>query len=87
MRHILLDDDGLLWIVDWNWAGFYTTWFEHFGMRLAARKNLEPSSWKTAINFVIDGMERWKELHVVVSKVAMDMMSTVSSSLLDLSPC
>jgi hypothetical protein len=58
MRHILLDDDGLLWIVDWNWAGFYPTWFEYLGMRLAARKNLEPSSWKTAINFVVDGMER-----------------------------
>jgi len=62
MRHILLDDNGLLWIVGWNWAGFYPTWFEYLGMRLAARENLEPSSWKMAINFVVEPsfrMERW----------------------------
>ena len=62
MRHILLDDDGVLWIVGWNWAGFYPTWFEYVGMRLAARASLEPSSWKRAINFVVEPsfkMERW----------------------------
>jgi hypothetical protein len=73
MRHILLDDDGLLWIVGWNWSGFYPTWFEYLGMRLAARENLEPSSWKTAINFVAEpslGMERWMErITRVVSEV------------------
>ena len=61
MRHILLDNDGLLWILGWNWAGFYPTWFEYTGMRLAAREDLKPSSW---INFVVQpafGMKRWME--------------------------
>ena len=29
MRNILLDSNGQIWIADWNWAGFYSTWFEY----------------------------------------------------------
>ena len=62
MRNILLDHDGQLWIVDWGWAGFYPTWFEYLGMRLAAQKDNEPVEWQTAIKFMAEPsfeMERW----------------------------
>ena len=62
MRNILLDRDGQLWIVDWGWAGFYPTWFEYVGMRLAAQKDKHPDDWQSAIKFMVEpsfDMEIW----------------------------
>jgi hypothetical protein len=59
--NILLDDNGQLWIVDWNCAGFYPTWFEYLGMRFGSRY-VEPRSWKIATNFIVEPsfeMARW----------------------------
>jgi hypothetical protein len=53
MHHILVDNNGLLWIIGWNWAGFYPTWFEY----LVKTSN----SW---INFVVEPafrIKRWME--------------------------
>lgn len=62
MCNILIDGDGQLWIVDWNCAGFYPTWFEYLGMRFAARDDQAPSSWKMATNLIVEPsfeMTRW----------------------------
>ena len=54
MRNILLDDDKRLWIVDWGFSGFFPTWFEYLGMRFAAQKDHECSSWLDAIKFMAE---------------------------------
>jgi hypothetical protein len=62
MRNILLDNDGQLWIVDWGFSGFFPAWFEYLGMRFAAQKDHECSSWLNAIKFMAQPafeMERW----------------------------
>jgi hypothetical protein len=62
MRNILLDDDGMVWVVDWGWAGFYPAWFEYLGMRFAAQKDNEPLGWQLATKLIAEPspqMERW----------------------------
>jgi hypothetical protein len=58
MRNILLDDDGMVWVVDW--AGFYPTWFEYLGMCFAAQKDNETlgSSAKPVLS-----LANYAELH------------------------
>ena len=42
MQNIILGDDGQLWIIDWDLAGFYPIFFEYIGIRIM-EKVLPPS--------------------------------------------
>lgn len=33
LRNLLLGDDGLLYVLDWEWAGFYPEWLEFAGLK------------------------------------------------------
>ena len=64
MRNFILDDEDLLWVVDWGWSRFFPAGFEYLqvAMRFAAQKDQEPTGWKIAIKFIAEPsfeMERW----------------------------
>ncbi len=52
MRNIMLGKDGRLWIIDWDWSGFYPEWFEYLSMSYAGEDG--PASWKRCIPFIAD---------------------------------
>jgi thiamine kinase-like enzyme len=45
MRNILVGCDGKLWLVDWEWSGFYPPWFEYIAMMSAADNDRAERSW------------------------------------------
>ncbi|KAL5513675.1 hypothetical protein ACEPAH_4074 [Sanghuangporus vaninii] len=58
-RNIILGDDGQLWIVDWNDAGWYPSWFEAASMNLFSEHRPDiPSSWTSSIPFVAGSCEK-----------------------------
>jgi hypothetical protein len=62
MRNILLDSEGRLWVIDWDFAGFFPPCFEYLAMRYAAQKDREPRDWQAAIKLMAEPcfeMERW----------------------------
>lgn len=60
MCDILLDDDGQVWVVDWNEAGFYPRWFEHLGMQMSATRRLVDSWGMTQfMGELAFGMKEW----------------------------
>ena len=62
MRNLLLDDDGVLWVVDWGWSGFYPPWFEYLAMKYAAQKDKDPESWQEYIKYMAEPdfrVEEW----------------------------
>lgn len=65
MRNIILGHDGLVWLIDWDWAGFYPRSFEFLAMSLAAEGQPGepiPSSWRLLVPFITEpafGRLRW----------------------------
>ncbi|KAK0472488.1 hypothetical protein IW261DRAFT_1553340 [Armillaria novae-zelandiae] len=62
MRNLLLDKHGLMWVVDWGFAGFYPPWFEFLGMRYASQKDKNPESWQKCIKYMAEPaveVEEW----------------------------
>jgi len=61
MRNLLLDDQHVLWVVDWGFSGFYPPWFEYLGMRYAAQKDEDPESWNKCIGHIepVFEVEEW----------------------------
>ena len=65
MRNIILDDDGRVWIIDWDWSGFYPKSWEFISMSTQAEAHgmgPMPLSWRRCIPFVTDpdfGRYRW----------------------------
>ncbi|KAK7695667.1 hypothetical protein QCA50_000303 [Cerrena zonata] len=62
MRNILLDENHVLWIVDWGFAGFYPPWFEYLGMKYASQKDQNPESWQRSIKYMAEPafeIEEW----------------------------
>ncbi|KAG6848494.1 hypothetical protein H0H93_016525 [Arthromyces matolae] len=53
MRNILVDENGTLWIVDWDWAGFLPPWFEYYAARSAALKDMEEEDWFETVPLII----------------------------------
>lgn len=56
-RNLLVGDDGRLWMIDWEWSGFYPQWFEHIAMNNQTRNeecltNKSNKHWQHIIPFV-----------------------------------
>ncbi|KAI0795832.1 kinase-like domain-containing protein [Abortiporus biennis] len=47
LRNIMIGDDATIYILDWEWAGFYPEWFEYAGMK--RREDREPRLWRWCI--------------------------------------
>ena len=50
MQNIILGDDGQLWIIDWDLAGFYPIFFEYIGIRIMEK--LMPPSFNRWVPFI-----------------------------------
>lgn len=55
-RNIILGTDGKVWLIDWDWSGFYPIYFEYLTMTIAAKKRdmCVPISWLMFIPFMAD---------------------------------
>ncbi|KIK10266.1 hypothetical protein K443DRAFT_670892 [Laccaria amethystina LaAM-08-1] len=62
MRNLLLDDQHVLWVVDWGFSGFYPPWLEYLGMIYASQKDQDLESWKKWIGHMAEPafkVEEW----------------------------
>jgi len=66
LRNVIVGEDGLLWIVDWAWAGYYPPWFEYVAMwRQNEDERISGTNdkfWKALIPFICGPyfrQERW----------------------------
>lgn len=64
MCNVIIGDDGRVWLIDWDWAGFYPEYFEFLAMTIAAEDpaNAAPLSWRYCVPFIADpffGRRRW----------------------------
>ncbi|KAF8165475.1 kinase-like domain-containing protein [Crassisporium funariophilum] len=65
-RHVIVGEDGRLWIINWEWAGYYPPWFEYVAMQ---RQNederisgTDDEFWEALIPFICGPyfrQERW----------------------------
>ena len=61
MSNVIVGDDGRLWLIGWELAGFYPPWFEYVGMRVSAQPSLinkRDPLWDAAISFVCGSYHR-----------------------------
>ena len=49
MRNIIVGTDRKIWVVDWEWSGFYPPWFEYITMINAAFNDDAPASWRECV--------------------------------------
>lgn len=55
MRNVLVSGDGTVWLIDWDWSGFYPPYFEHIAAALAAYNAPGiPWMWKRCVPFITD---------------------------------
>jgi hypothetical protein len=57
MRNVILGHDSLVWLIDWDFSGFYPRFFEFADMKLAAEYFScppAPLSWRRCIPFIAD---------------------------------
>lgn len=57
MRNIILDDEGRVWLIDWDWSGFYPQSWEFTSMAAQAETHPQgpaPLSWRRCIPFITD---------------------------------
>lgn len=65
MRNVILGHDGRVWLIDWEYAGFYPKSFEYATMVLFAESHphaMDPLSWRRCLPFIADpyfGYYRW----------------------------
>ena len=64
MCNVIIGDDGRVWLIDWDWAGFYPEYFEFLAMTIAAEDpaNAAQLSWRYCVPFIADpffGRRRW----------------------------
>ncbi|KAJ3783805.1 hypothetical protein GGU10DRAFT_242613, partial [Lentinula aff. detonsa] len=50
MENVILGDDGQLWLIDWEEAGWYPRWFESASMRKYAKMAKTP--WASWVSFI-----------------------------------
>ncbi|KAL4254181.1 hypothetical protein ABKN59_004541 [Abortiporus biennis] len=56
LRNIMIGDDAKIYILDWEWAGFYPEWFEYAGMK--RREDREPRLWRWCIPWMAGFYEK-----------------------------
>ncbi|KAF8954513.1 kinase-like domain-containing protein [Flammula alnicola] len=57
-RNFIMGDDGQLWVIDWEDAGWYPPWFEAASMQLFVKTHPDaPSSWANWIPFIAGSCE------------------------------
>lgn len=57
MRNVILDQNNLVWLIDWDWSGFYPRYFEFTSMKMAAEyvyTRPTPLSWRRCVPFIAD---------------------------------
>ncbi|KAI0640515.1 kinase-like domain-containing protein [Trametes meyenii] len=56
LRNVVVDKEGLLWLIDWAWAGYYPVWFEYAAMQRQSRdpviSGTDDKLWKAMIPFI-----------------------------------
>jgi hypothetical protein len=62
MRNIVLGRDGRLWLIDWEWAGFYPPFCESIATKAAACQDNAPSSWHKYIPLITGSWLKEEEL-------------------------
>lgn len=65
MRNVILGDDGRVWLIDWDWSGYYPKSWEFLSTALQAEAHPlgpTPLSWQRCVPFITDpdfGRYRW----------------------------
>ncbi|KAF8298249.1 hypothetical protein DL93DRAFT_2068050, partial [Clavulina sp. PMI_390] len=75
MNNILLDKNGVIWLIDYGCSGFYPPWFEYIGMLYPAEiKGPVPWLWRFSVPLMTgtwfeqeDWIRRWTTLLVPVN--------------------
>ncbi|KAH9487205.1 hypothetical protein JR316_0001274 [Psilocybe cubensis] len=71
LSNIILSDDGVLWVIDWEWGGFYPPWIESRGMK---RYTWAPASWKRWFTFIAGASDNtdhiWSHMDDIASAYA-----------------
>jgi aminoglycoside phosphotransferase (APT) family kinase protein len=62
MRNIIVGRDGIIWLIDWEWAGFYPPFCESIATKSAARQDNAPSSWYKYIPLITGSSSKEEEL-------------------------
>lgn len=62
MRNILVGNDGTLWVVDWEWSGFYPQWFEYIATMSTSENDKAPKSWWDHIHLVTGAWVKEKDM-------------------------
>jgi hypothetical protein len=52
MRNIIVGRDGKLWLVDWEWSGFYPPFCEYVATMSAADRDKPPRTWQRCIPLI-----------------------------------
>lgn len=51
-KNILLDDHGVVWLINWSRAGFYPSWSEYLGIQFGADIYSHTKSWKYCVKYM-----------------------------------
>ncbi|PPQ89933.1 hypothetical protein CVT25_009988 [Psilocybe cyanescens] len=74
LGNVMLSDDGILWVIDWAYSGFYPPWLESMGMR---RYDHAPESWKQWYWFITGSSSEinfiWSHFMKAVATSASDL--------------
>lgn len=61
IRNFLLDDNGVLWMMDFGCAGMYPPWFEYVGMKFGSLRDDNPESWIKCLKYMAEPDLRYEE--------------------------
>jgi thiamine kinase-like enzyme len=59
MRNILVDREGVLWLIDWEMAGAYPRWMEYARWVVPNIMNPAPKLWIWAAQWVVGRYEKY----------------------------